>query len=53
MLWVMFVAALRSVLMGAGLRGGNAHPIDFASGAVALLLLGAGKYSLDKKFGWS
>jgi putative oxidoreductase len=52
MLWVMFVAASRSVAMGAGLRGGNAHPVDFAAGALALLLLGAGKWSLDKKLGW-
>lgn len=54
MLWVMFVATARSFAMGglAGLRGGNAHPIDFASGALALMILGAGMWSLDKKLGW-
>ena len=52
MLWVMFVAASRNVAMGQGLRGGNAHPVDFAAGALALLLLGAGAYSLDRKMGW-
>ncbi len=35
----------------ADLGGSNAHPVDFASGALALLILGAGAYSLDRKLG--
>jgi putative oxidoreductase len=54
MLFVMFVAALQNVVNAgslAGLAGGRAHPIDFAAGALALLILGAGAYSLDRKLG--
>ena len=54
MLFVMFVAALQNVVNAgglAGLAGGRAHPIDFAAGALALLLLGAGALSLDRKLG--
>jgi putative oxidoreductase len=54
MLFVMFVAALQNVVNAgglAGLAGGRAHPIDFAGGCLALLLLGAGAYSLDRKLG--
>ena len=51
MLFVMFVAALNSVVNAGSLGGGRAHPIDFAAGAIALLILGAGAYSLDKKLG--
>jgi uncharacterized membrane protein YphA (DoxX/SURF4 family) len=46
----MFVAMLRNVLAG-NVSGGNVHPWDFAAGLVALLILGAGAYSLDRKFG--
>jgi putative oxidoreductase len=54
MLFVMFVAALQNVVNGglAGLAGGRAHPIDFAAGALALMILGAGALSLDRKLGF-
>jgi putative oxidoreductase len=54
MLFVMFVAALQNVINGglAGLAGGRAHPIDFAAGALALMILGAGALSLDRKLGF-
>lgn len=51
MVWVMFVALVNELVRSGTLRGGNAHPSDFAAGAIALLLLGAGAYSLDKKLG--
>ena len=51
MMWVMFVAMLRNVLAG-NVSGGNVHPWDFAAGLVALLILGAGAYSLDRKLGF-
>ena len=51
MLFVMFVAALQSLVTRGNLLGGQAHPVDFAAGALALLILGAGAYSLDRKLG--
>lgn len=51
MLFVMFVASLNSIVNVGNLTGGRAHPADFAAGALALLILGAGAYSLDRKFG--
>lgn len=51
-LFIMFVAALQSVVTQGSLAGGRAHPIDFAAGALALLLLGAGSLSVDHKIGW-
>ena len=52
LLWVMFVAAAQNVITAGSLAGGRAHPIDAGVGLLALLVLGAGKYSLDRKFGW-
>lgn len=52
MVFVMFVAAAQSLATRGTLGGGQAHPIDFAAGAVALMLLGAGAYSLDRKLGF-
>ena len=52
MVFVMLVAALAQIERTGGLRGGAAHPVDFAAGAIALLILGAGAYSLDRKFGF-
>jgi putative oxidoreductase len=51
MMWVMFVAMLRNVLAGR-VGGGDVHPWDFTAGLVALLILGAGAYSLDRKLGF-
>lgn len=52
MLFVMFVAAAQNVMNAGSLAGGRAHPVDFAAGALALLILGAGAYySLDRKLG--
>ncbi len=51
MLFVMFVASLNSIVNTGSLAGGRAHPADFAAGALVLLILGAGKYSLDRKWG--
>ena len=51
MMWVMFVAMSNRVAAGR-VGGGDVHPWDFAAGLVALLILGAGVYSLDRKFGW-
>jgi putative oxidoreductase len=52
-IWMMFVAIARQVAAEGfgGLEGSNAHPLDFASGTLALLILGAGAYSLDRKLG--
>lgn len=49
--FIMFVAASRN-LSTDGLGGSQVHPVDFAAGALALLILGAGAYSLDRKFGF-
>jgi putative oxidoreductase len=54
MIFVMFVATLRSVVNAgglSGLAGGSAHPVDFAGGCLALMILGAGALSLDRKLG--
>jgi putative oxidoreductase len=51
MIFVMFVAASQSLATAGTLGGGRAHPIDAAAGYIVLLMLGAGSYSLDRKFG--
>jgi putative oxidoreductase len=48
---VLFVAAAQNVVTAGSLRGGRAHPIDAATGLLALVVLGAGKASLDAKLG--
>jgi putative oxidoreductase len=52
MLFVMFIAALQNIVNAGSLGGGRAHPVDFAAGAAALLILGAGAMSLDRKLGF-
>lgn len=51
MVFVMFVAASRSLATAGSLGGGRAHPVDAAAGFIALMLLGAGIWSLDRKWG--
>ena len=51
MIFVMFVAASQSLATAGTLGGGRAHPIDAAAGYIVLLMLGAGSYSLDRRFG--
>ena len=48
---VLFVAAAQNVVNAGSLRGGRAHPIDAGVGLLALVVLGAGKASLDAKLG--
>jgi putative oxidoreductase len=50
--FVLFVAAVQNIIMAGNLTGGRAHPVDAAMGLIALALLGAGKWSLDRKFGF-
>lgn len=52
LLFVMFVAAAQNIATAGSLAGGRAHPIDAGVGLLALLVLGAGKYSLDRKLGF-
>ena len=51
MVWVMFVVSVNNLANAGNLTGGRAHGVDFAAGAIALLILGAGAYSLDRKLG--
>ena len=51
LLFVLLVAALQNVVTARSLAGGRAHPIDAGVGLVALMILGAGKWSLDRKIG--
>ena len=55
MVFIMFVAGLNNVVAAgglSGLQGGRSHPVDFAAGMLALLVLGAGAMSVDRKLGW-
>lgn len=49
--FVMFVAAAQNLVDTGSLAGGRAHPVDMGVGLIALLVLGAGKWSLDRKLG--
>ena len=48
---ILFVAAAQNLVNAGSLRGGRAHPIDAGTGLLALVVLGAGKASLDAKMG--
>jgi len=49
LLSILFVAGAQNVVNAGSLRGGRAHPVDAATGMVGLVILGAGKFSLDEK----
>jgi len=51
-IFIMLVATVQNLVAQGSVAGGRAHPIDFAAGAIALMILGAGKYSIDRKIGW-
>ena len=51
-IFIMFVATVNNLATAGSVAGGRSHPIDFAAGALALMLLGAGLYSVDRKIGW-
>ncbi len=51
MVWVMFMVSVNNLANAGNLLGPRAHGVDFAAGALALLILGAGAYSLDRKWG--
>ncbi len=51
LLSVLFVAAAQNVVNAGSLKGGRAHPVDAGTGLLALVVLGAGKMSLDAKLG--
>ncbi|MGE3843706.1 MAG: DoxX family protein [Vicinamibacterales bacterium] len=53
LIFVLFVAAAQNVMTAGSLGGGRAHPVDAMAGFIALLILGAGQYSLDWKFGFA
>ena len=51
-IFIMFVATVNNLVTAGSVAGGRSHPIDFAAGALALMLMGAGLYSVDRKIGW-
>jgi putative oxidoreductase len=51
LLFVLFVAAVQNLANAGNLTGGRAHPVDAGFGLLAILILGAGKYSLERKWG--
>lgn len=53
LIFVLFVAAAQNVMTAGSLGGGRAHPVDAMAGFIALLILGAGQYSLDWKLGFA
>jgi putative oxidoreductase len=48
---VLFVATAQNLVNAGNVRGPRAHPIDAGTGLLALVVLGAGKASLDAKMG--
>ena len=50
-LFVMFIAAAQNVATAGSLAGGRAHPLDAGVALLALMILGAGAYSLDRRLG--
>ena len=51
LVFVLLVAVAQNLVVAGSLGGGRAHPVDAAAGLLALMVIGAGKWSLDHKFG--
>jgi putative oxidoreductase len=51
LVFVLFVAIAQNLVTAGTLGGGRAHPVDAAAGFLALMVIGAGKWSLDHKLG--
>lgn len=51
LVFTMLVASLQGLVNNGTLMGARAHPFELGIAYLALLFLGAGKYSLDRKLG--
>jgi putative oxidoreductase len=49
----MLVAAMSVYAKSHALQGGTAHPVEIGIAMLALLFIGAGKYSIDQKLGYA
>jgi|WetSurMetagenome_2_1015567.scaffolds.fasta_scaffold52472_1 putative oxidoreductase len=49
----MVVASLNMYAASGSLTGSNAHPVEVGIAVLALVFIGAGKYSLDQKLGYN
>jgi putative oxidoreductase len=52
LIFTMFVVCVQSFVNNGMLTGARAHPLELGIAYTALLFLGAGKFSLDRKFGF-
>jgi putative oxidoreductase len=52
LVFTMFVVCVQSFINNGMLTAARAHPLELGIAYAALLFLGAGKFSLDRKFGF-
>ena len=52
LIFTMFVVCVQSFINNGMLMGARAHPLELGIAYVGLMFLGAGRYSLDRKFGF-